>query len=127
MIVALDQITDTTLLPPEEEKIIRELEETHQILEDGHYYGPNFPAWTIHPSLESLEVSLSRDVKPMRHLWGKKLQPFQEAMHKYLTLDHAEKVPAAELHAKPQYYLPMHVFKDSSSTTKIQPMFNASA
>ncbi len=53
-----------------------------------------------------------------------KLQDFNLAMQEYLNLQHAELVP----HDLPSYYLPVHgVFKETSSTTKLHPVFDASA
>ena len=51
-------------------------------------------------------------------------------MQEYFDLGHAEPVPAEDLDLVPSsvFYLPMHVvYKSSSSTTKIRPVFNASA
>ena len=51
-------------------------------------------------------------------------------MKEYLTLDHAELVPNEDLFHPPKdvFYLPIHgVFKDSSTTTKLRAVFDASA
>ncbi len=56
-----------------------------------------------------------------------KLEEFNQALTNYMTLGHAETVPADEL-ARDHYYLPVHgVFKDTSTTTKVRPVFDASA
>ena len=57
-------------------------------------------------------------------------EDFAKALNEYFEMEHAEPVPSSELR-KPcdqVYYLPMHtVRKESSSTSKIRVVFNASA
>lgn len=54
-------------------------------------------------------------------------EKFQAAVQDYLDKGHAEEVPAEEIH-NPAYYLPMHgVSKESSTTTKLRVVFDASA
>jgi len=36
------------------------------------------------------------------------LNNFNNVLHEYLVLDHAEMVPRADLHLQPHYYLPVH-------------------
>ena len=58
-----------------------------------------------------------------RKVW----KDFQQVIQGYLDLEHAEKVPPAELHL-PHYYLPMHsVVKHSSTSTKLRVVFDGSA
>ena len=57
-------------------------------------------------------------------------EQFQSVVREYADLDHAELVPRDELQrpAGTVYYLPMHgVVKDSSTTTKLRVVFDASA
>ncbi len=49
-------------------------------------------------------------------------------MKKYLDLRHAHIIPKEELHRSPNCYLQVHgVFKDSSTTTNVSAVFDASA
>ena len=53
---------------------------------------------------------------------------YKEFINEYLTLQHMEKVVSDENNSNPTYYLPHHaVFKESSTTTKIRVVFDASA
>ena len=59
-----------------------------------------------------------------------KFDKFANTMKEYFEMNHAEPVPESELDKPSQelYYLPMHmVRKDSSTTSKIQIIFDASA
>ena len=57
-------------------------------------------------------------------------ETFESVINEYFELEHAEVVPKADL-GRPHdkvFYLPMHaVRKDSSSTTKLRVVFDASA
>ena len=57
-------------------------------------------------------------------------QEFDTVMQEYLDLKHAETVPMPDLEKPPEltFYLPMHAaYKESSTTTKIRAVFDASA
>ncbi len=57
-----------------------------------------------------------------------KLDAFNVELREYITLGHAEKIPWSELKLKPHYYFPVHgVFKETSTTTKTRPVFDASS
>ncbi len=83
------------------------------------------------PSLgDSRKQALSRFFHNERSLKSKgKLTAFNEALQEYLTLGHAHVIPFHELHPSHDvYYMPVHsVFKDTSTTTKVRPVFDASA
>ncbi len=76
------------------------------------------------------QTSISRLYSNERSLTTKKkLEAFNVVLRKYLTLGHAHIIPQQELLlGAPCYYMPVHgVFKDTSTTTKIRPVFDASA
>ena len=53
---------------------------------------------------------------------------FRHALAEYVELHHAKPVPDEEIQRQRSYYMPVHgVFKESSSTTKVRPVFDASA
>lgn len=55
------------------------------------------------------------------------LDAFNAEMYGYILLDHAEEVPEAEI-SSGKYYLPVKgVIKENSTSTKIRPVFDASA
>ncbi len=55
------------------------------------------------------------------------MDKYNEVAAEYFSLGHAEEVPCAELGKRP-YYLPHHgVIKESSTTTKLRVVFDASA
>ena len=59
-----------------------------------------------------------------------KFQELNAVMKEYMELDHAEVVPVSDLYRDHQsvYYLPVHaVKKESSTTTKLRAVFDASA
>ncbi len=82
------------------------------------------------PLGDSRRQALSRFYHNERSLKAKgKLEAFDCALQEYLTLSHAHVIPPPELNTSYDvYYLPVRgVFKDSSSTTKVRPVFDASA
>ena len=55
-------------------------------------------------------------------------EEYVKVIEEYFDLSHAEKVPDKELHSPDAYYMPHHcVIKESSSTTKLRVVFDASA
>lgn len=125
----LDQVPEKGSQLPEDARVIQEFEQTHSVTPTGRY-AVTLPRVINPPELgESRKLAVKRYLANEQSLRRKgKLQPFNQAMKEYLTLDHAEKIPKNELQDQPQYYLPVHgVFKDSSSSTKVRPVFDASA
>ncbi|XP_037871131.1 uncharacterized protein LOC119629456 [Bombyx mori] len=69
--------------------------------------------------LTQLERRLQRDMKLRTE--------YTKVMQEYIELNHMEEVPEEEL-GKPSVYLPHHaVVKDTSETTKVRTVFNASS
>ncbi len=124
----LDQLPDTLKLDLADEAVVHHFEDTHSIQSNGRYV-VRLPRKTDAP-----ELGTSRHIAHRRFLQNEKsmerkgkLQDFNLAMQEYLNLQHAELVPHDELDL-PSYYLPVHgVFKETSSTTKLRPVFDASA
>lgn len=83
------------------------------------------------PLGESRSKAVRRFVSLERSLQSKEERDeFHSVMEEYFELRHAEVVPQADFNKTPDqvYYLPMHaVRKDSSMTTKLRIVFDASA
>ena len=98
---------------------------------DGRY-SVSLPKRIPTPRLgDSRQLALKRYYSNERSLKKKGTwEQFQSVVREYADLDHAELVPRDELQrpAGTVYYLPMHdVVKDSSTTTKLGVVFDASA
>ena len=80
---------------------------------------------------ESRSLAVKRFQANKRSLEKKGTWPqFEAAVREYMELEHAELVPSEQVKTPPgkSYYLPMHgVIKESSSTTKLRVVFDASA
>ena len=113
---------------PEERSAVKQLQQHLSRKQDGRY-SVRLPRVEDPPKLgDSRRMALSRfygnEKKLQRH---NQLQPFRDEMDSYFKLDHAEVVPKEDL-LMPHYYMPVHgVVKDSSTTTRMRPVFDASA
>ena len=104
---------------------------THQYLPQRQRYVVSLPRQG-----GSLKLGDSRSIAAKRFLSNEAsltrkgtLQQFQEVLKEYITLGHAQLVSPMEkqLPAEQHYYMPMHaVLKQSSSTTKLRIVFDAS-
>jgi len=102
--------------------------ETHSIDKDGRYI-VKLPRIANPPTLgTSKHLAITRHKQSQRSLVRKgKVREFNNALAEYQELGHAEEAPGLDPSA-PHYYLPVHgVFKDSSTSTKVRPVFDASA
>ncbi len=124
----MDQVPDSKCLPPEDSKIIADFISSHQRIE-GRYM-IQLPRRPDPPSLgNTRRQALRRLLSNEKTLTSKhRLKEFQDVLREYITLGHAEVIPPSEIGVRPHFYLPVHVvFKDSSSTTKLRAVFDASA
>ena len=118
-------------LTAEETAAVDHFKETVKREADGRYV-VSLPRKSPTPVLgESRQVALRRFNANKHSLECKGTwDAFKTSVQEYMDLDHAESVPPAELKTSPgkNYYLPMHgVSKESSTTTKLRVVFDASA
>ena len=117
---------------PEERRVEQHYKETHVYLPNERRYQVKLPRIISDLQLgDSKTQAVHRARHNERSLMRKKVWPaFQEVMKEYLELGHAQPVTQADLEIPPSecYYMPVHsVFKQSSSTTKVRAVFDASA
>ncbi len=123
----LDKVPEASTHTAEEESALEQFETSCQRV-DGRY-SVSLPRVASPPELgDSRKQAMSRLFANERTLCAKdKLDAFNSVVREYFTLDHAELVPAADVN-KPSYYLPVHaVLKESSTSTKVRAVFDASA
>ena len=122
---------DDFTLTLDERFVVEHFKANHMRDENGVFIVP-LPRIIDPPLLgESRSSAVRRYMSLERSLNSKgKLNEFHAVMEEYIELGHAELVPIADLQ-KPDteiFYLPMHVvLKDSSTTTKVRAVFDASA
>ena len=116
---------------PEEQSVVQHFKDNHRRTETGRFIVPLPKKPHAKPIGESRCQAVRRFLTLERVLQSKnELDAFNAVMDEYFKMGHAETVPAVDLE-KPQenvFYLPMHVVrKESSTTTKIRAVFDASA
>ena len=115
----------------EEHTVLKDFNAHHRRMEDGTFVVP-LPK-TSRP--QTLRESRAQAVRRFLSLecslnQKNKFQEFENVMQEYLDLGHAEPVPSKDMDKPPSevFYLPMHaIYKDSSFTTKVRAVFDASA
>ena len=118
-----------TALSPEEIKIENHYQQTHTYDAKKKRYTVRLPMSDERSELgESRTQALNRAKANEQSLIKKgKLAQFQEVLQEYVDLGHAVPV-GKDQHPAQVYFMPIHaVFKDSSTTTKLRAVFDASA
>ena len=120
------------ILTPEEEQVEEHYQSTHSYNPQKKRYVVTLPKKQNPPQLgDSRRQALVRYKANERSLQNKgTFDAFQAVVKEYFTLGHARIVTPSELSSSASdcYYLPMHgVTKESSSTTKLRVVFDASA
>ena len=116
---------------PEERSVVQHFKETHYRSDLGRFVIPLPKKPHSKPLGESRSQAVRRFLSLERSLHSKgQFKAFSDVMEEYFQMGHAETVPIADLENSQHeaFYLPMHaVRKESSSTTKIRAVFDASA
>ena len=120
------------LLSPEEQRVEKHFEQTHKYLKDEKRYVVSLPKSLGDMCLgESRSRALHRAQANEKSLIRKQRWPaFQAVMSEYLELGHAKPVSPQDMLVPPSqsYYMPVHsVHKESSTSTKVRAVFDASA
>jgi len=124
----LEKVPEASTHTPEEESAIKQFQETVLQTEDGHY-AAKLPEVEAPPPLgNSSKMALSRLINNERRMKKMgKLEQFNAEMFGYVDLEHVEVVAEADKD-KGKYFLPVKgVVKESSTSTKVRPVFDASA
>ena len=110
--------------------MVNHYQANHSRSPEGRFIVP-LPKHSNVPDLgESWSQAVRRFLTLERSLCSKgEFNNFAEVMREYFTLSHAEKIPTVDLQKPPRqvYYMPMHAVKNSSVTTKLRVVFDASA
>ena len=115
----------------DEQSVMTHFQRTHCWDETGRFIVPLPKKTVVMPLGESRSLAVRRFLWLECSLQSKdQFQGLSDVIEEYFEMGHAELVPEAELHkpCKDVFYLPMHaVVKDSSTTTKVRAVFDASA
>ncbi len=119
-----------TCLSHEEALVVKQFDETH--VHSAGRYKVTLPRRSNAPLLGNSRVhAIQRFYSNERSISRRgQWEAFQSVIQEYLDMSHAEPVPTTSppLPAGSTYYLPMHsVVKETSSTTKLRVVFDASA
>ena len=118
-------------LSPEERSVIHHFETNHYRLQDGRFVVPLPRKPDARPLGESRSQAVRRFLTLEHSLRYKgQFEEVDTVIQEYFEHGHAEVVPDTDREKSPRYvfYLPIHaVRKESSTTTKVRAVFDASA
>ena len=116
---------------PEEEAVQKHFDLTHSYVDPPGHYQVSLSRKSKHATLGlSRPQAVHRFLSNERSIQRKgNYDAFQSVVREYIELGHTETVPSHDLTSSTEhYYLPMHgVSKESSTTTKLRVVFDASA
>ena len=122
---------DILATTPEEKEVLEHFENSYTRLPDGKFVVSLPRSSEVKPLGESRTQAVRRFCSLERSLCNKgKFQEVDTVVQEYLDLQHAEVVPQEDLHkdVSEVYYMPIHVvYKQSSTTTKVRAVVDASA
>ena len=126
-----DYHLERPVLSQEEKAVAEHFERSYTRDQDGRFVVPLPRKADVTPLGDSKTQALRRFKMMERSMKVKgTTKEFVEVMKEYFAMDHAERVPSAEVNSPGReiYYLPMHaVHKEDSSTSKLRIVFDASA
>ena len=118
-------------LSTEEKAVVDHFHATYRRDRDGRFTVPLPKKEAAEPLGESRSSAVRRFFSLERSLHrGGKFEQFAQVVDEYFTQEHAELVPLKDLDkpCEDVFYLPMHaVTKQSSTTTQLRVVFDASA
>ena len=123
--------TGKSSMSPEERSVVQHFEANHYRMKDGRFVVPLPRKPGARPLGESRAQAVRRFLTLERSLRYKgQFEEVDTVIQEYFEQGHAEVVPDADREKTPQdvFYLPIHaVRKESSTTTKVRAVFDASA
>ena len=127
----VEKVAVEKCLTPDERSVMDHFKDHHTRLENGRFVVPLPKKPGTLPLGESRSRAVRRFLSFEHSLHSKELFPeFKAVIDEYFDMGHAELVPAMDL-KKPlhsTFYVPLHaVRKESSTTTKVRAVFDASA
>ena len=126
------QRPEKTMFSEEEQRVEEHFAQTHEYLKEERRYRVALPKTLGDMTLgDSRGRALFRAQSNEKSLIKKKRwTEFQEVMNEYVTLKHAIAVRPQDINSPPSshYYMPVHsVIKETSTSTKVRAVFDASA
>ena len=124
-------MTDVAVMSLEECSVVRHFKANHSRSDAGRFVVPLPKKSHAKPLGESRSQAVRRFCSLERMLNAKGMfGEFKAVIEEYFDMGHAELVPPDDLEKPAQdvFYLPIHVVrKESSTTTKVRAVFDASA